>query len=121
MHSAELRERAEHYRMIAIQVTDAQTKEGLLELAEHYEARAREMEQGRVSAVGPPRQEGKMAHSTGSEAGQTQMNPGDEAAPGTPGTAEDVCPTCHGSRQVDGRACENCGGTGRIIRGIGGA
>ena len=46
MDSAELRERADHYRMIAIQVTDAQTKEGLLELAEHYEARAREMEQG---------------------------------------------------------------------------
>jgi DnaJ-class molecular chaperone len=62
-----------------------------------------------------------MANSNGSEASQTQMNPGDEAAPGTPGTAEDLCPTCHGSRQVDGRACENCGGTGRIIRGIGGA
>jgi putative protein kinase ArgK-like GTPase of G3E family len=46
MDSAELRERADHYRMIAIQVTDAHTKEGLLELAEHYEARAREMEQG---------------------------------------------------------------------------
>ena len=61
-----------------------------------------------------------MANSNVSEAGQTQMNPGDEAASGTPGTAEDVCPACHGTRQVDGRTCENCGGTGRIIRGIGG-
>jgi len=46
MDPADLRERAHHYRMIAIQVTDAQTKDGLLELAEHYEARACEMEQG---------------------------------------------------------------------------
>jgi hypothetical protein len=32
--------------MMAIQVTNAQTREGLLELAERYEALAREMEQG---------------------------------------------------------------------------
>ena len=50
MDSAELRERADHYRMIAIQVTDAQTKDGLLELAEHYEARARVMEPGRAES-----------------------------------------------------------------------
>jgi hypothetical protein len=43
MDSAELCERADHYRMMAIQVTDAQTKEGLLELAEQYEAWAREV------------------------------------------------------------------------------
>ena len=46
MNSAELLERANHYRMMAIQATDAQTKEGLLELAEQYEAWAREVEQG---------------------------------------------------------------------------
>jgi hypothetical protein len=56
-----------------------------------------------------------------SEVNQTQLNPGDEAAPGTPGTAYDVCPTCHGARQLDGQPCNYCGGSGRVIRGIGGA
>ena len=50
-----------------------------------------------------------------------QLNPGDEAAPGTPGTGEDVCPVCHGNGKIDGRACSNCGGSGRVIKGIGGA
>lgn len=49
------------------------------------------------------------------------MNPGDEAKPGTPGTGEDVCPTCRGSGRTDGAACETCGGTGKITRAIGGA
>jgi hypothetical protein len=46
MDAAGLLERAYHYRMMALRVTDAQTREGLLELAERYEALAREMEQG---------------------------------------------------------------------------
>src|SRR4051794_9155603 len=37
MDFAELLERAHHYRMMAIRVTDDQTREGLLELAEQYE------------------------------------------------------------------------------------
>jgi hypothetical protein len=49
------------------------------------------------------------------------MNPGDEAPPGTPGTGENVCPVCHGGGKVRGAACANCGGTGRIVAGIGGA
>ena len=49
------------------------------------------------------------------------MAPGDEAPPGTPGTGEDVCPTCDGSGKVDGGTCSNCGGTGKIVTGIGGA
>jgi DnaJ-class molecular chaperone len=55
------------------------------------------------------------------QGGRTQPNPGDEAAPGTPGTAEDVCPACHGSGRLQGQQCEKCGGSGRITRGIGGA
>jgi hypothetical protein len=47
--------------------------------------------------------------------------PGDDAAPGTPGTGEDTCPVCQGSGRVDGRPCANCDGTGRIVEGIGGA
>jgi DnaJ-class molecular chaperone len=49
------------------------------------------------------------------------LNPGDQAAPGTPSTGENVCPNCDGSGLVDGRKCENCSGTGRIIQVIGGA
>ena len=50
-----------------------------------------------------------------------EMAPGDEAPPGTPGTGEDVCPTCNSSGEVDGETCANCEGTGRIVSGIGGA
>jgi hypothetical protein len=46
--------------------------------------------------------------------------PGDDAAPGTPGTGEDVCPMCNGSGRVDGRPCDNCDGAGRVTEGIGG-
>lgn len=53
-----------------------------------------------------------------------QRNPGDEAAPGTPGTGEDVCPVCHGSGKLQAaggaQTCVNCGGTGVITEGIGG-
>lgn len=49
------------------------------------------------------------------------MSPGDEAPPGTPGTGEDVCPTCGGSGRQSGAACATCSGTGRVTVGIGGA
>ena len=49
------------------------------------------------------------------------MAPGDEAPPGTPGTGEDLCPRCSGEGTVDGADCEECGGTGRVIKGVGGA
>ena len=48
------------------------------------------------------------------------LNPSDDAAPGTPGTGEDICPHCGGSGDYQGRECPNCGGTGRVIEGIGG-
>ena len=50
-----------------------------------------------------------------------EIHPGDEAAPGTPGTGEDICGVCMGTGKVDGRACTNCAGTGKVIHGIGGA
>jgi hypothetical protein len=49
------------------------------------------------------------------------LAPGDEAAPGTPGTGEDVCPRCNGTGEVARGPCPHCRGTGRIVRGIGGA
>ena len=50
-----------------------------------------------------------------------KLNPGDEAAPGTPGTGEDICPLCHGRGRIMHTRCPNCGGSGKIVRGIGGA
>ena len=51
----------------------------------------------------------------------TDMNPGDEAPPGTPDTGENVCPTCGGTGRIDGKECLACGGTGKVIEAIGGA
>src|SRR4051794_41250191 len=62
----------------------------------------------------PPQGGPQMAQSN------SEMNPGDEAPPGTAGTGEDVCPTCHGSGRVESAKCETCGGTGKGTRAIGG-
>lgn len=48
------------------------------------------------------------------------LNPGDEAEAGTPGAGEDVCEACAGSGQLNGQSCPNCGGSGKVMRGIGG-
>lgn len=52
---------------------------------------------------------------------QQPLNPGDEAAPGTEGTGEDICPECGGSGRIGSEPCVECGGSGKVIRGIGGA
>lgn len=46
--------------------------------------------------------------------------PGDEAAPGTPGSGEALCPRCSGSGHAEGGACPVCDGTGVINAGVGG-
>jgi hypothetical protein len=46
--------------------------------------------------------------------------PGDDAPPGTPGTGDDVCPTCQGSGRVDAKPCGTCGGSGIVNKGVGG-
>ena len=48
------------------------------------------------------------------------LNSGDEASPGTVGTGEDYCQVCGGDGKKDGKPCENCGGTGKVVEGIGG-
>jgi hypothetical protein len=48
------------------------------------------------------------------------LKPGDDAAPGTPGTGENVCPLCAGSGMVHGDSCARCLGTGIVQEGIGG-
>lgn len=49
------------------------------------------------------------------------LNPGDEAAEGTPGTGENTCPVCGGTGRTGGSPCVNCGGTGLVTVGVGGA
>jgi hypothetical protein len=48
------------------------------------------------------------------------MAPGDQAPPGTPGTGDNVCPTCGGSGRKQGSACPTCQGTGTVVEAIGG-
>jgi hypothetical protein len=50
----------------------------------------------------------------------TPVHPGDEAAPGAPGAGESVCRRCGGSGRDQGAPCPECGGTGKVIEGIGG-
>ena len=50
-----------------------------------------------------------------------KAEPQGEEHAGTPGTGEDICPTCDGDGTVDGAACANCEGTGKIVTGVGGA
>jgi len=53
--------------------------------------------------------------------GGVGLSPGDEAAPGTVGSGDDVCPVCAGSgKNASGGACPNCRGTGIVTEGIGG-
>jgi DnaJ-class molecular chaperone len=51
---------------------------------------------------------------------QPVMAPGDQAPPGTPGTGDNVCPTCNGSGRAQGAACPTCRGTGTVVEAIGG-
>ncbi len=51
---------------------------------------------------------------------QTQVNPGDDARPGAPGTGEDVCPDCKGSGRLNNAPCKTCGGTGKVTEGLAG-
>jgi len=51
----------------------------------------------------------------------TTTNPGDQAPPDTPGTGENICPACQGSGRIDSQECQKCGGSGKVVEGIGGA
>jgi DnaJ-class molecular chaperone len=45
----------------------------------------------------------------------------DQVPEGTPGSGENICRKCEGSGKVDGKPCPDCGGTGKVRTGIGGA
>lgn len=46
--------------------------------------------------------------------------PGDAAPAGVPGTAETLCRHCGGSGRIDGAACPDCKGIGKVTTGIDG-
>jgi hypothetical protein len=48
-------------------------------------------------------------------------NPGDEAPPSAPGTGENLCRRCAGSGRLENEPCPDCGGTGKVVEGVGGA
>jgi RecJ-like exonuclease len=48
------------------------------------------------------------------------MASGDEAPPGDPAAGENLCRVCNGTGEVDGRACESCGGTGTVTTAVSG-
>lgn len=54
-------------------------------------------------------------------ANKPKLNPGDQAAPGTPGVGENVCRECKGTGRIGAMPCPNCGGTGKVWEEIGGA
>ena len=49
------------------------------------------------------------------------INPGDEAAAGTPGTGENICRTCGGSGRAADGPCPSCDGSGKVTAAVGGA
>ena len=88
----------------------------------------KDLEQGQIdpSAMAGGSQQGGGRQSGGAPSpvqvdGGQDLSPGDEAAPGTVGSGDDVCPVCSGSgKNASGGACPNCRGTGIITEGIGG-
>lgn len=86
-----------------------------------------DMQQDQIDPTAGARAQQGGAHPTGGAPSPVRVNggqdlsPGDEAAPGTVGSGDDVCPVCSGSgKNASGGACPNCRGTGIITEGIGG-
>ncbi len=52
--------------------------------------------------------------------GREAMAPGDEAPPGERLAGENLCRTCGGSGELDGRDCPDCGGTGKTTSAVSG-
>jgi hypothetical protein len=50
-----------------------------------------------------------------------EPHPADEAPPGTPQTAEGICPRCGGAGRLDGRPCPGCNGSGTVNVNVGDA
>lgn len=46
---------------------------------------------------------------------------GSEQPAGSVAMGENICPTCSGRGQLDGKPCPTCDGSGKVIEPIGGA
>jgi hypothetical protein len=67
-----------------------------------------------------PRRNGSMEPQRRAHRTASALKPGDDAPPGTPGTAENICPDCNGSGLINDTTCENCDGTGKVVQGLAG-
>ncbi|NNM72054.1 hypothetical protein [Enterovirga aerilata] len=47
--------------------------------------------------------------------------PGDEVAPGTGQSGENLCPRCSGTGKVGGEPCPDCDGSGKVTTLVGDA
>ena len=81
------------------------------------------VDMARATASSPGRSDQPAGQGDGKQASRpaAPMAPGDEAPPGTPGTGENICPSCGGSGKLAAGTCPECGGTGKVTAGIGGA
>jgi RecJ-like exonuclease len=69
----------------------------------------------------PPRRAGVLLTRRRAIASTDRKNPGDEDAPGTKQTGENICPTCNGSGRLDQKTCPDCDGSGMTVAIIGDA
>jgi hypothetical protein len=67
-----------------------------------------------LQPMNPRLSPGVLAGRRNAMAESDRKNPGDEDAPGTKQTGDDICPTCNGSGTLNNEACSDCGGTGRV-------
>ena len=81
------------------------------------------MDMPAAAASSPGRSDQPAGQGDGQQASHpaAPMAPWDEAPPGTPGTGENICPTCGGSGKLAAGTCPECQGTGKVTAGIGGA
>ena len=50
-----------------------------------------------------------------------RKKPGDEDAPGSKQTGDNICPTCSGSGRIGEKPCPDCDGSGRVTAIVGDA
>ena len=74
-----------------------------------------------MSPAGAGRDRLEVLAARGSTAAMSDMSPGDEAPPDAENAGEDICRRCNGDGKVDGGDCPECEGTGKVMRGVGGA
>jgi len=68
----------------------------------------------------PPTRKPANTSVAGEEDPGASLDAGDEAAFGTPASGATVCNRCGGSGRFNDAPCPTCGGTGKVVHGIGG-